>query len=91
MKDLNVYEQSKKDYNTAQELGLTNIDRWTLGISHHPMSERLMRFLATHDFNDYDDYFFWKIGGDGDNGETMMYQMDAFFEMLDKLQENKIK
>jgi hypothetical protein len=25
-----------------------------------------------------------KTGGDGDNGEHMMYLMDAFFEMLDK-------
>jgi hypothetical protein len=29
------------------------------------------------------DYFCWKTGGDGDNGETLMYQMDAFFELFD--------
>jgi hypothetical protein len=26
----------------------------------------------------------WKTGGDGDNGEELMYHLDAFFEMLDK-------
>jgi len=27
---------------------------------------------------------YWKVGGDGDIGEELMYQMDAFFELLDK-------
>lgn len=47
------------------------------------MSVRLMKFLEEHDLKDYGDYFGWNVGGDGDNGETLMYQMDAFFEMLD--------
>jgi len=71
------------DYKKACEFELTKIDRWSNGIEHHPMSERLMEFLIEHDFNDYNDYFCWKKGGDGDNGETMMYQMDAFFELLE--------
>jgi hypothetical protein len=55
------------------------------------MSERLARFLAEHDLRDYGDYFCWKTGGggDGDNGETLMYQMDAFFEMLDRTEGGK--
>jgi hypothetical protein len=73
------------DYELAQQAGLTIKNRWEDGIEHHPMSERLMRFLAEHDYNDYNDYFGWKIGGDGDNGESLMYQMDAFFELLDIL------
>ena len=73
-----------EDYNRAVEFGLTTEDRWENGTNHHPMSERLFNFLAVHDFKDYDDYFDWSSGGDGDNGETMMYQMDAFFEMVDK-------
>jgi len=40
----------------------------------------LVRFIAKHDLNDYNDYFCWKVGGDG---ETLMYQLDTFFEMLD--------
>jgi hypothetical protein len=70
-------------YIKAVELGLTRKDRWSEGIDHHPMSERLMNFLIEHDFVDYNYYFCWKMGGDGDNGETLMYQMDAFFETLD--------
>jgi len=84
---MNKTEQARKDYNTAKKFGLTNLNRWEDGIEHHPMSERLVRFLVEHDFYDYDDYFHWKVGGDGDNGESLMYQMDAFFEMLDKLDE----
>ena len=88
---MDVYKQAKKDYEKAKELGLTQdpIKRWEDGIEHHTMSERLVRFLAEHDFNDYDDYFCWKVGGDGDNGENLMYEMDAFFEMLDKDKENE--
>ena len=71
------------DYQKARDLGLTKKDRWGDGVPHHPMSERLMTFLADHDFLDYHDYFCWKMGGDGDNGETLMFEMDAFFEMLD--------
>ena len=71
------------DYEIAKNLNLTNIDRWEKGIPHHPKSEQLMAFLKEHDFKDNEDYFDWKVGGDGDNGETLMYQMDAFFEMID--------
>ena len=71
------------DYEKAKALGLTDKNRWEGGIDHHPMSERIMRFLSDHDFNDYDDHFCWKMGGDGDNGEILMYEMDALFEMLD--------
>lgn len=85
---MDVYKQAQEDYQKAVELDLTNINRWEKGIDHHPMSERIVRFLAKHDFNDYNDYFCWKVGGDGDNGETLMYELDAFFEMLDKTNEN---
>lgn len=75
------------DYEKAKELGVTNLNRWVDGIPHHPMSERIIKFLAEHDFYDYGDHFCWKYGGDGDNGECLAYELDAFFEMLDK--ENK--
>jgi hypothetical protein len=79
-----VKKSASEDYKKSRELGLIYDGRWSKGVDHHPMSERLMRFLCDHDFVDYDDYFCWKMGGDGDNGETLMYQMDAFFELLDK-------
>ncbi len=71
------------DYDKAVALSLTQSDRWERGVPHHIMSERLMAFIQEHDFKDYGDSFGWKKGGDGDNGETLMFQMDAFFEMLD--------
>lgn len=79
---------SGTDYEKAKELGLTDKNRWENGISHHPMSERIMTFLVEHDCKDYSDYFCWKKGGDGDNGEILMYELDAFFELLDKRRED---
>lgn len=58
-------------------------DRWSEGIDHHPMSDALVRFMAKHDWENYKGYFDWRTGGDGDNGESLMYQMDPFFEWLD--------
>lgn len=74
------------DYEKAKSLGLTDKSRWEEGIEHHPESVRLMAFLEEHDFKDYDDHFSWNLGGDGDNGESLMYEMDAYFEMKDKMQ-----
>lgn len=73
------------DYETAKTIGLTELNRWEEGINHHPISERLMAFIQEHDYKDYGDHFGWKKGGDGDNGETLMFQMDAFFELMDIL------
>ena len=73
--------QTKSDYELAKEKGLTSKKRWEDGIPHHPRSSELMSFLEDHDIHDYNDYFCWKVGGDGDNGESLMYEMDAFFEM----------
>ena len=71
------------DYAKASRLGLTQLKRWEKGVPHHEMSKRLMAFLKRHDCDDYDRHFDWRTGGDGDNGESLMYQMDAFFESMD--------
>ena len=63
---------------------LLKTDRWERGVEHHPLSERVVRFLSAHDQHDYNMYFDWRCGGDGDNGENLMFQMDPFFEWLDK-------
>lgn len=75
-----------EDYDKAKALRLTDKDRWGEGLPHHPMSERLMKFLKVHDREDYGRVFDWRTGGDGGNGETLMYQMDAFFEKLEQEQ-----
>ena len=71
-------------YKQAKELELLDINkRWETGVEHHPKSIELMRFLADVDYNDCGDSFCWKQGGDGDNGETLMYQLDVYFELED--------
>lgn len=76
------------DYEKAKKLGLTYLNRWENGIEHHSESMRIMEFLSDHDLHDYDDFFSWNFGGDGDNGEALMYELDAYFEMKDKTNGN---
>jgi len=49
-----------------------------------------MEHIMALDFELTNDYFNWKVGGDGDNGETLMYLLDMFFEMKDKKTVNAI-
>ena len=58
--------------------------RWEEGIDHDPRSEEIVRWIADYDFRFCDDYFCWKVGGDGDNGETLMYELDEYFAAKDK-------
>ena len=58
--------------------------RWEQGIPHHPKSEAMMEDLMNADWLFSDDYFCWKKGGDGDNGETLMFALDIMFELKDK-------
>jgi len=55
-------------------------ERWEQGINHHPKSVELYRAIAEIDLKYNDDYFDFKSGGDGDNGETLMYVFDIYFE-----------
>lgn len=57
--------------------------RWESGMEHHPKSRALFKWLADFDFKECNDCFRWKSGGDGDNGETLMYQLDVYFEEQD--------
>lgn len=72
-------------YNTIEKTNPASLtqDRWSEGVPHHPMSVALMSFIENHDFKNYNDYFCWRSGGDGDNGEQLMFEMDPFFEWLD--------
>ena len=55
-------------------------DRWEQGVPHHPKSVALFKALAEIDWKYGDDFFCWKKGGDGDNGEHLMYELDIYFE-----------
>ena len=58
-------------------------DRWAEGVPHHPMSESIVRDLVEIDLQLFNDHFCWKVGGDGDNGESLMYELDYLFELYD--------
>jgi len=50
---------------------------------HHPKSLELFDSIAKLDLELNNDYFCWKSGGDGDNGETLMFLLDEHFEQTD--------
>ena len=54
--------------------------RWEQGIRHHPKSIEIFKAIMYNDWNYGGDYFCWKYGGDGDNGEHLMYLLDIYFE-----------
>lgn len=57
--------------------------RWEQGVDHHPKSVALFDALQSIDLRHGNDYFCWKSGGDGDNGEMLMYELDIHFECED--------
>lgn len=54
--------------------------RWEQGIEHHPESEEIAQAIFDLDLKHGGDYFCWKDGGDGDNGEHLKYLLDIYFE-----------
>lgn len=63
----------------------TNITkRWEQGIRHHPKSIEIFKAIEDNDYKYGGDYFCWKSGGDGDNGEHLMYLIDIYFEQQDE-------
>lgn len=58
-------------------------ERWEKGIIHHPKTIALYRHIENLDFAN-GDLFCFKSGGDGDNGEYLMYLMDDYFYREDE-------
>lgn len=58
--------------------------RWEQGIEHHPEAVRIYELLKDSDWAFGNDYFCWKSGGDGDNGETLMYALSVMIELRAK-------
>jgi hypothetical protein len=50
---------------------------------HDSRSIKLYEFISELDFNEADDAFGFKSGGDGDNGEHLMYLIDCYFATKD--------
>lgn len=83
-----IFPHSKRLLERLESAGVDAAkDRWGEGLDHHPKSEALMQELVDLDWVFFDDYFGWKTGGDGDNGETLMFMLDVLFELYDKEQE----
>ena len=62
---------------------LTPNERWQQGVRHHPKSLKLYSKIEKLDFEHNNDYFCFKSGGDGDNGEQLMYLLDMIFDEED--------
>jgi hypothetical protein len=58
--------------------------RWADGVEHDPRSVEIYQAIAKIDYEENDDSFGFKAGGDGDNGEQLMYLLDCYFEDQDK-------
>lgn len=63
-------------------MSLTVGQRWAHGVPHDDRSIGLAHAIADLDFDNGDSFCF-KFGGDGDNGETLMFLLDSYFEKLD--------
>lgn len=66
--------------NNWQEVEYDISKRWQEGTDHHPESTALYKRIADLDFKHGGDFFCFKSGGDGDNGEHLMYLLDIIFE-----------
>lgn len=87
-KELQAYINANKkifDPYRKHNIELDPEKRWEAGTDHHPKSVELMEHIEKLDLCFNDDSFCWKTGGDGDNGESLMYLMDMYFELQDKL------
>ena len=62
--------------------------RWEEGIPHHPKSKALVKRIQALDWELLNGYFDFSTGGDGDNGETLMFLLDVMFEEDDN--ENRL-
>ncbi len=60
-------------------------NRWEFGDGHHPESIKLYERIAELDYKIGHDAFDFNSGGDGDNGEHLMFLLDIFFEEQEKL------
>lgn len=63
-------------------------ERWEKGIPHDERSKEIFEFIKEYDFHFANDFFCFKSGGDGDNGEHLMYLLDEYFANKDKQQQN---
>ena len=74
------------------KLDYTGIEtkRWEKGIDHDPRSIALGDIIGDINYDLFDDSLYLKFGGDGDNGEELLYALDVYFELVDKKRLDKV-
>lgn len=55
-----------------------DIENYGMCKGHSPQSKEIYNFISKLDFEN-GDYFCFKSGGDGDNGEFLMDLLDCYF------------
>lgn len=89
-KRVELSKSTKELFARLEKAGIdASVDRWSAGTPHHPKSESLVSELSDLDWIFFNGYFDWEIGGDGDNGETLMFMLDVLFDLHDKEKEMK--
>lgn len=58
-------------------------ERMDQAIPHDDRTLDLYGYISDLDFEECGDSFCFKTGGDGDNGEILMYLMDCYFAEKD--------
>ncbi len=72
----------------CKKYGVVLEGRWEAGTDHHPEANAQLQEAFALDFQEYNDYFCWNVGGDGDNGEALIEQYSIILELRDaKLKE----
>ncbi len=73
------YVEDKKE---AEHRQLPEIKNFGMAKKHDPRSKELFDYIEEVDFAN-GDYFCFKSGGDGDNGEILMDLLDCFFRNVE--------
>jgi hypothetical protein len=66
--------------NSINEVGR----RWEYGVPHDLRAVKMAKALALIDRDRGGDYFDFRFGGDGDNGEELTFLLDVYFADLDQ-------
>ncbi len=66
-------------------------DRWESGIPHHPKSIEIGKLIGDIDYKLGGDAQYLQFGGDGDNGEALLYCLDIIFECQDNNETELLK
>jgi len=89
--DPEAFKRYQAEQNAYPKVDGVNYDtnhRWENGIDHHEKSTKLFIKISEIDWLFNSDQFCWKSGGDGDNGESLMYLLDIIFDEQDQIDRN---